>query len=77
MSKWISVNDRLPDDDGEFLVVLCGKVAVREFNPWAFGGGENSFRWFECRDIPNYGSEKCESLGVTHWMPLLEPPYTN
>ena len=72
--KWINVNDKLPKDDGEFLVCACGEVSVKEFNPWASGIGENSFEWFYWRDIPNYGSEKCQVLGVTHWMPLPEAP---
>ncbi|PHS02458.1 MAG: hypothetical protein COA78_21290 [Blastopirellula sp.] len=73
MDKWVSVNDECPEMDGEFLVCIGGDVTTCEHNPW-IGQGENSYRWFEWQDVPNYGSEKCELLGVTHWMPLPEPP---
>ena len=74
--EWISIEDRLPKDDGEYLVCLCGNVTVKEFNPWTSGNGSNSFEWFEWEKIPGYGSEKGQVLGVTHWMPLPKPPST-
>lgn len=73
--EWVSVDDRLPDTDGEFIVLVYGDVTTKEFNPWASGGdGEQSYQWFEWQDVPNYGSEKCNVLGVTHWMPLPPTP---
>ena len=72
--QWISCGDRLPETDGEFIVCVGGDVTTYDFNPWASGDGENSYQWYEWQDVPNYGSEKCLVLGVTHWMPLPPPP---
>jgi hypothetical protein len=58
--KWISVKDRLPEEEKEVLCYLgnaLGKgivVAFRRHGDWYFDG------W------------KCPT--VTHWMPLPEPP---
>ena len=58
--KWISVEERLPDGPGEVLVVLHGCVV----EAWYCGDGE-----FET------GSGLVlRNDGVTHWMPLPEPP---
>lgn len=63
--EWISVNDRLPDAEGRYIVYaqnLTGYeplenpvfVALFAFGEWIFDG------WGDNR--------------VTHWMPLPEPP---
>lgn len=76
--KWISVDDELPKSDDEFLVVLGGTdVIACFFNPWLSDPQRNreySFHWFTEQDIPSYGSERCEMMGVTHWMPFPPPP---
>ena len=72
--EWISVKDELPKDNGEHLVCIYGDVTVLEFNPWTSGNDENSFEWFKWENIPGYGSQKGQILGVTHWMPLPQPP---
>lgn len=60
MAEWISVKDRLPEEEKEVLCYLgnaLGKgliVAFRRHGDWYFDG------W------------KCPT--VTHWMPLPEPP---
>ena len=66
--EWISVEDRLPKDDGEYLVHLdSGDIFVDEYNTdWLFGSD-------------NYNESMQAALGVpeicvTHWMPLPEPP---
>ena len=64
--EWISVEDELPKDDGEFLVCLYGDVTVKEFNPWTSGNGENSFEWFDWENIPGYGSPP--------WRMVRRPP---
>lgn len=78
-SEWISVDDKLPETDDEFLVCANGCVTSCSFNPWISSrleNYENSFHWFTWSDIPNYGSEKCEVMGVTHWMNFPKPPVT-
>lgn len=77
MSEWISVEGRLPESDDEFLVVAYGEVRTCMFNPWLSDPSKNrehSYQWFEELDIPNFGSERYNVGGVTHWMPLPEPP---
>lgn len=63
MSNWISVNDRLPADDDQIVLVcldgisidlgFCGRLGLggRFWSTFNSGGGS-----------------------VTHWMPLPEPP---
>ena len=77
--KWISVDDKLPDEDFCYVLVACegGKIDVTFYS--------------EDRELlKNYGnsySRKCQgklsgyfSLShaygyeITHWMPLPEPP---
>lgn len=55
MSKWISVNERLPDCDGSYIVATS-RGAVCTTHWWT-----KAHRW-------------SGRLGVTHWMPLPEPP---
>jgi len=61
MSEWISVEDRLPEQDGYYLVnVLCelaNGVYLAKFENGA------TFMW-----------HPFSKADVTHWMPLPEPP---
>lgn len=83
MSDWISVKDRLPNEDGAYLVVMQ--------NTDSETGETYSFvthAWFTARPI---SFPIPESVGwtllyefyqfseqmrdyITHWMPLPEPP---
>ena len=63
MDKWISVEDRLPEEGGEYW---C-KDDYIEF-PAFYGRTLNQNRaWL----MPN------ENLVITHWMPLLAKPKDN
>lgn len=58
-NEWISVDERLPTNEGKYLVCTAkGKVYVENFVDY-YGNGKRL-----CFD--NYT--------VTHWMPLPEPP---
>lgn len=63
MSKWISVNDRLPDDGQVVLfherggVIYCAEYSVVV----------DGHAW--CIDHYDF-----EANDVTHWMPLPDPP---
>jgi hypothetical protein len=57
--KWISVKDRLPENENEYIV--CG-INVTTLN---YINGE----WFS--DVFNTVIDK---KLITHWMPLPEPP---
>lgn len=72
--SWISMEDRLPDGDGNFIVTACDEgcpagegiwydtvVVVAEYY-------HGSWTWYEG------GSEWSLDGIVTHWMPLPAPP---
>ena len=60
-NSWISVDDRLPDDDRDVLVFDDGFFLTGGYN-------KKEKRWEASWDW-------CESIhSVTHWMPLPEPP---
>ena len=59
---WISVKDRLPEDDATYLVY--GRNGYGIAFAIYYGDGE----WLTCDDLTNI------TRFVTHWMPLPEPP---
>ena len=78
--QWISVNDRLPEEDKDYLVITND-----------FGSRQGvDIRWFakdgETVDEYELAGQKClwyfydseygyvSTNSVTHWMPLPEPP---
>ena len=77
MNEWISVKDRLPEDDlnikkcinGEhfgFLTVLVYNGVVKQSN--RFYSKASRF------GLPETEGWEWSSSNVTHWMPLPEPP---
>ena len=63
MSEWISVEDRLPDVIGCYLV--CSYELHARVVGWTFFNSQK--RWT---------SNKGDYKDVTHWMPLPKPPTT-
>lgn len=61
MNEWISIKDRLPHNLQKVLVYTEFK---RMFDAW-FSNGV----WYE-----NHEGRNLDFDGVTHWMPLPEPP---
>ena len=59
VQEWISVNDRLPEDQEEVLVCTCSKKGIRNIDK-----GYMAIDHFIHRGAAE----------VTHWMPLPEPP---
>lgn len=62
MPQWISVEERLPTEPGEVLMVLWGRVCIA---------------WYHCDGRFESGSGCVWAVsdgGITHWMPLPEPP---
>jgi len=57
--QWISVKDRLPENDNEVLIVASGEVTTAFYEAGDFG-------W-------SYGTTGYETT-ITHWMPLPKPP---
>lgn len=67
--EWISVKDRLPNVDGEYLIcvdVLGGSVYAAIFHPACRAHLPGESGWYG-----KFGEIKNK---VTHWMPLPEPP---
>ena len=64
VQEWISVDDRLPEDIGYYLVVYRdkynGSTSIALDNYVKCGAGE----WWASEFTRN----------ITHWMPLPEPP---
>ena len=58
--KWISVKDRLPDDERRVLVSCRTKKGQQSVNLAYYWNG--------------YWHGQGSMAGVTHWMPLPEPP---
>ena len=76
VQEWISVDDRLPDKTGRYLV-LKNRIA-----PDCLGGNRTDIvilRFFVDKGfripthIPDWINEEINEE-VTHWMPLPEPP---
>ena len=64
VQEWISVKDRLPENNQWTLCFMKDK---------SFG----TFRVFQWNYIDwqwNDGNERCKEKDVTHWMPLPQPP---
>ena len=77
--KWIPVSERLPEEDGEYL--LWGKICEDDENNYCFIGEYDSCAekfgdWREYHDSSTLGfldSELIEYHKVLAWMPLPEP----
>ena len=67
--KWIPVTERLPDNDGEYLVRFDNKAITNTEYESKYGsfGYWLAIMWDEDADWYPY-------TNVTHWMPLPEPP---
>lgn len=60
MTEWISMKDRLPKKDGEYIVSNGSKVVTTAI-------------WFD--NIWRYSKNHAKDIFlITHWMPLPEPP---
>ena len=78
--EWISVKDRLPDDEQEVLVIAHGwdgrlvyvgsHKRVEAQKSWLTGITNKSSEW------SLWGWSYLKEPMVTHWMPLPEPPET-
>ena len=78
---WISVKDRLPDDEQEVLVIAHGwdgrlvyvgsHKRVEPQKSWLTGITNKSSEW------SLWGWSYLKEPMVTHWLPLPEPPKEN
>jgi hypothetical protein len=64
--KWISVEDRLPEENADVLIYRGGFIGDL-MNVYTYKGHN------EWEDEYGYWS-RTDDEGITHWMPLPEPP---
>lgn len=64
-NKWVSVDERLPDNKGEYLVAYHPCI-------WDFVSDEICVGFDSFRGKTTWAKKKYQR--VTHWMPLPEPP---
>ena len=79
-TKWISVDDRLPEKDGKYLVWF-GKNVVKQYaKVISFAKDGDTVDTYDLHDKKNvwfYYDSECGYLAchdVTHWMPIPHPP---
>lgn len=86
MSEWISVKERLPNEEDDVLILVreiehYGRHhEKRKVYYWQYVGWRVDEKWattychgFRYIDDENEKDPRCEHE-VTHWMPLPEPP---
>lgn len=62
---WISVKDRLPENETEVIIIVQHKIGWYRAFAW-----HDEYGWHSSAEEFGDG----ESDFVTHWMPLPEPP---
>jgi len=73
VNRWISVKERLPEDDGKYMVWYKGELDICEFDAesqkfgYTYDDYDEMYSHLVCWDD---GIDK----DITHWMPLPEPP---
>ena len=66
---WISVEDRLPDREGAYLVLIVDYLGEERMEVMEL------FKWANCFDWSAHMSSRWEDRNtITHWMPLPEAP---
>ena len=64
-SEWISVDERLPEEENP-IIVTDGKKVIVAYKNWLYRSNSTG----KLRCPANYGN----GMYVTHWMPLPEAP---
>ena len=85
--QWISVKDRLPDNEEDDVLIYCREIEhyglhkeKRKAYHAIYKGAYDGDRWYTnwcygCKYIEDTNAEyPDEEITVTHWMPLPEPP---
>ena len=72
MSEWISVKDRLPDEDdiNDYLITDGKRCFVGFYHHKAKGWDNFTLGWIQ----EYYADGEVDDIEITHWMPLPEPP---
>jgi hypothetical protein len=70
---WISVEERLPEDETPVLIYRNGAAQVGELR-WESPGWEDTFHPYRYWDDPHDDGQDWEWHSITHWMPLPAAP---
>ena len=70
MSEWISVKERLPSSDRDWVLVACKLMPEGFYGVPHVAELRGGVWWSDCYDVPLCSA----GVVVTHWMPLPEPP---
>lgn len=63
-NEWISVDDELPNEVGDYLVKkIDGSITIMSYHP-RFDSGKRIFQWF------GFGMWIDQHKKVTHWRPI-------
>ena len=80
MSKWISVEDKLPEKSGKYIVFFMRYGTEPRVEQTGFSAiKEDNCFTFEQMVSKGHGKKEWTNVkrdDVTHWMPLPEPPKT-
>jgi hypothetical protein len=72
-SNWISVDERLPENENNVLAVLDNEVCI--MNYFEFKENGETFKvWGYCYDGVNGDGVYDDNYYPTHWMPLPKSP---
>jgi hypothetical protein len=72
MPKWISVKERLPEQDQLVVVLHEDEMGLNHRKPATYFAKHNGKYWLEVTDNSDVAwSNLCK---ITHWLPLPEPP---
>lgn len=77
MSEWISVKDRLPESEGDYLICNTNDDHYDVYGCFYDSGSEEFGCWNACYDsftLGYIGSDWIKNEAVTHWMHLPNPP---
>lgn len=67
VSGWVSVKDRLPEENGEYLISTTDGVTSACYERGRHVGDRHLSEWTDYY-------EGCINFEPTHWMPLPKPP---
>ena len=74
MDGWISVEDKLPDEDGEYIVYAQDESSLPNEGIWYENVVVVAYYRFDEWTWYEDGNDYDITDIVTHWMPLPEPP---
>ena len=68
MSEWISVQDRMPEKDGRYLVWFERTKA------WGWVSPAIGYYWHDTLGFSSQYNTRGVNMPVAYWMPMPKPP---